>query len=46
VFEQEQYVADLFFLAQLDQLLLQAEARGVINGAELDQGDQIQVDTN
>ena len=36
VFEQEKDVADLFFFAQGDQLLLQAEAGGVVDGAELD----------
>ena len=36
VFEQEKHVADLFFFAEGDELLLQAKARGVINGAELD----------
>jgi len=41
VFEQEEYVANLFFLAQSDELLLQAEPCGVVNAAELDDGDQI-----
>jgi hypothetical protein len=36
VLEQEKNVADLFFFMQSDQLLLQAEADGVVNGAELD----------
>jgi hypothetical protein len=36
MFKQQQHVADFFFLAQSDQLLLQAQAGGVINGAELD----------
>ena len=37
VFEQEQDIADLFFFAQRDQLLLQAQAGGVVDGAELDE---------
>ena len=41
VFEQEQNVANLFRFAQLDQLLLEAETRGVVNRAELDDSDQI-----
>jgi hypothetical protein len=40
VFEQEQDVADSFFLAQGDELLLQAKAGRVVNGAELNDGDQ------
>src|ERR1700733_15887715 len=36
VLEQEQNIADLLLLTQSDQLLLQAQARGVIDGAELD----------
>jgi len=34
--EEEEDVGDLFFFAQGDELLLQAETRGVIDGAELD----------
>ena len=34
--QQQRHVTDFFFLAQRDQLLLQAQAGGVINGAELD----------
>ena len=41
VFEQEQDVADLFFFAQSDQLLLQAKAGRVVDSAELDERDQI-----
>ena len=40
VFEQQQDVADLLFFAQCDELLLQAQAGGVVDGAELDDGDQ------
>jgi hypothetical protein len=36
VLEQEQNVADPLLFTQSDQLLLQAQARGVIDGAELD----------
>jgi hypothetical protein len=36
VFKQQKYVADFFFFAQGDQLLLQAEAGGVVDSAELD----------
>jgi hypothetical protein len=36
MFEQKQDIADLLFFAQVDQLLLQAQAGGVVNGAELD----------
>jgi hypothetical protein len=39
VFEQKQDIADLFFFAERDQLLLQAEACGVVDGAELDDRD-------
>jgi hypothetical protein len=41
VFQQEQDVPDLFFFPESDQLLLQAEARGVVDCAELDYRDQI-----
>ena len=41
VFEQQQNVANLFRFAQVDQLLLEAETRGVVNRAELDDSDQI-----
>jgi hypothetical protein len=40
VFEQEQNIADLFFFTQGNELLLQEEASGVVDGAELDDGDQ------
>ena len=40
MFKQKKDVADLFFFSQGDELLLQAEAGGVVDGAELDQGDQ------
>ena len=40
MFEQQQDVADASFFAQLDQALLQAEAGGVVDGAELEDGDQ------
>jgi hypothetical protein len=40
VFEQEEDVADFFFLAQGNELLLQAKAGGVVDGSELDYGDQ------
>lgn len=46
VFEQEQHVADLLFFSQRDQLLLQAQAGGVVNGPELDDGDQSLVATD
>jgi hypothetical protein len=36
VLEQKQDVANLFFFSEIDQLLLQAQAGGVVNGAELD----------
>jgi hypothetical protein len=36
VFKQEQDIADLLFFAQSDELLLQAKAGHVVNGAELD----------
>ncbi len=42
VFQQEKDVADLLFFAQSDQLLLQAQAGGVVDGAELDERNQIQ----
>jgi hypothetical protein len=41
VFQQEQDVADFFFFAESDQLLLQAQTCGVVDCAELDYGDQI-----
>jgi hypothetical protein len=40
MFEQKEDVADTAFLAQFDQALLQAQAGGVIHGAELEDGDQ------
>jgi hypothetical protein len=36
VFEQEQDIADLLLFPQSHQLLLQAQAGGIIDGAELD----------
>jgi len=41
VFEQKQDIPDLFRFAQFYQLPLQAQASGVVDGAELDDGDQI-----
>ena len=40
VFEEQKDVADLFCFAQVDELLLQAQACRVINGTELDERDQ------
>jgi hypothetical protein len=40
VFEQEKNVADAPFLAQFDEALLQAQARGVVDRAELEDRDQ------
>lgn len=40
VFEQQENIADFLFLAQGAELLLQAKSGGVIDGAELDNGDQ------
>ncbi len=40
VFQQQQHVADLLRFSQFNQLLLQAQASGVVNGAELDERDQ------
>ena len=39
--EQEENVADLFFFAEGDELLLKAEACRVVNAAELEDRDQI-----
>ncbi len=39
MFEQEEDVTDLFRFAQGDELLLQAQAGGVVNSAELDDRD-------
>ena len=36
MFEQQQDIANLVSFAQVDQLLLQAQAGGIVNGAELD----------
>jgi hypothetical protein len=36
VFEQEQNVADLLLFTQVNELPLQAQAGGVVNGSELD----------
>jgi hypothetical protein len=41
VFEEEKDVAYLFFFAERDELLLQAQSRGVVEGAELEYGDQV-----
>jgi hypothetical protein len=41
VLEQEKDVADFFFFAEVDEPPLQAQARGVIYGAELDDRDQM-----
>jgi len=41
MFEQQQHVTDLSSLAQIDQLLLQAEAFGVVNLTELDDGNHL-----
>jgi hypothetical protein len=43
VFEQEEDVADFFFFAEGDQLLLELQAGGVVDGAELEDRDQILV---
>ena len=40
VLKQQKDVADLFFLPQCDELLLQAKTGGVVDGAELDERDQ------
>jgi len=40
MFEQKKYVADTPILAQLNKTLLQTKASGVINRAELEDGDQ------
>jgi hypothetical protein len=39
VLEQEKDIADLLFFAQHDQLLLQAQAGGVVECPELDDGN-------
>ena len=39
MFEQQQDIADAVFLAQFDEALLQAQAGGVIERAELEDGD-------
>ena len=39
VFEQQQDIADAAFFAQVDEALLQAEAGGVVNRSELEDGD-------
>jgi hypothetical protein len=41
MFEQQKSIADATVFAKRDQLLLQAEPGCVINGAELEDGDQI-----
>jgi hypothetical protein len=40
VLEQKQYVADAAFLAQVDQFALELQTEGVIDAAELEDGDQ------
>ena len=40
MFEKEENVADFFFFPESDELLLQAKASSVVNGAEFDDGDQ------
>jgi hypothetical protein len=40
VFEQQQHIADAVFLTQFHQPLLQAQASGVIERAELEHRDQ------
>jgi hypothetical protein len=39
MFEQEKNVAHVFFFAESDQLLLQAQTCGIVDGAELDDRD-------
>ena len=39
MFEQQQDVADAAFFAQFDEALLQAQAGGVVDGAELEDRD-------
>ena len=41
MFEKEEDVADFLFFAQGNKLLLKTQAGGVIDGAELDDGDQL-----
>src|SRR5271165_2647689 len=45
VFEEEEDIADFFLFAEGDELLLQREAGRVIDGAELDDRDQILIAT-
>lgn len=45
VLKQEENVADFFFFAQGNELPLELEAGGVVDGAELDDGDQIRFAT-
>ena len=40
VFQQQQNIADAILLTQFDEALLQAQAGGVVEGAELEDGDQ------
>ena len=40
MFQQKKNVTDASFFAQFDQLLLQTQARGVVDRAELEDGDQ------
>jgi hypothetical protein len=46
VFEQKQDISDLLRFAQFYQLLLQAQAGSVVDGAELNDGDQSRVATD
>jgi hypothetical protein len=45
VFEQQQHIADLSGLAQIDQLPLQPQSIAVINLAELDDTDHVDIKT-
>ena len=46
MFKQEKNVANFFLFAQRHELPLQTKAGGVIDGAELEDGDQILFATN
>jgi len=46
VLKQKEYVTDAAVLAKLDQLLLQTESGGVIEGPELEHGDQNELATD
>jgi hypothetical protein len=39
MFEQQQDIADAVFFAQFDEAQLQAQAGGVVDGAELEDGN-------